>query len=119
MGEGMMTPKPRPETWPSPREAWLESSRYCNALAEEHGLEGCVRTLGIDLPTLMHVAEQRALITMLVTSGRADELATANEPAAILTDAMDKAALVLFQACYMDGLAIGYQARVIEERETT
>jgi hypothetical protein len=120
MGRPMMPPIPRPDSYPDPGEPLLEASRYVNALAEEHGLEECVRRLGLDMTVLTHVADQRALVNVLVQSGRHEELSRVGlQVFGIKLDQLERAAVLVFTAAYMDGIAIGYQARVLEERANT
>jgi hypothetical protein len=97
-----------------PDSPWPAAARYCNDMAEMFGVEATLERLGIDVPTYLYLAEQRALRTVLVSSGRtAEAMSDTIEPVALRLD--EQAALVMFQAAVMDALAIGWKARELAD----
>jgi len=89
-------------------EPLVEAARNVNALADEHGLATAVTMLGLDTAKLRYLAEQRALRAMAAAEGR-NLNPTRPEPVAL--DSMQRAALRIFTAAYMDGIAIGWEGR--------
>jgi hypothetical protein len=93
-------------------ERWQEAARYTDAEAEEGGIEHVAANLGIEIETLTHVAEQRALRVILMEKGRLNY-----PPHAVRLTRDETARLALLTAMYMDGLTIGWRAHRLVEGE--
>lgn len=81
-----------------------------DALAEEYGIERVVGDLGINLPDLRYIAEQRALRAVLVRHGRIADLKRYNEarhPKGVLLTDEERAEIDALIPVYMDGITLG------------
>lgn len=90
------------------------AARYNDAEAEEHGLEYLIDKLDLTVVALKHAAEQRALRSVLISSGRVDEVNT-TRPAAIVLTPGEQRLMNVYAACYMDGILLGWRAGRIYE----
>jgi hypothetical protein len=77
-----------------------------DAVAEERGLEGALRDLGMSVEDVRYVAEQRALRAVLAFGGRANELGSPELKAVALTEEERKQMDVL-TVSNMDAIALG------------
>lgn len=119
---------------PDPNTPLIRAARENDVLAESRGIEGACREIGIDLATLNHIAEQRALRARLVQTGRIDEIR--NPPSAWSLDGStrqrlvdrdpwypklsdeDHQAIALLTSLYMDAIMIGWRALQFEQEQT-
>lgn len=104
----------RPGTFPDPNNPLLVAARTNDGEIDSGGdLEGVARELGLDMPALMHVAEQRALRLVLIRSGRAAEIqkaTSANSAVPIDLNEGEKRMIQFLSAAYVDGIALGWLA---------
>lgn len=103
------------DRWDRP---WTQACRYADAVAEEGGIEHATERAGVDIAELAHVAEQRALRALMLHTGRLAELqaTAAGNPTPIALTANESQWLMIATALAMDGLFIGWRARMLSER---
>lgn len=104
---------PRQSGVPEADQPLIEAARFNDAQAEEIGLPGAAASIGIDLTTLVHVAEQRAMRMMLVKLGRLEDLAALTrtpefKPLRFTPEQQEEIAYLT--TLYMDGIALGWRA---------
>lgn len=96
-----------------------EAARNLDAIAEEHGLERTVADLDLDLNYVMHVASQRAMRLVILSSRGEAALKALNtgkqEPIAFTPT--ESIMLERFTLALLDGLVIGWKAREISEND--
>lgn len=103
---------------------WSRACRYGDAVAEEGGVEHATSKAGIDIAELAHVAEQRALRSLMLHTGRMAELwaTSMGVPTPVALNANELEWLTIATALAMDGMYIGWRARGLHEdaaRENT
>lgn len=101
----------RSTDWPN--SPWPTACRYADAVAEEGGIEHATEGEGIDIEELAHVAEQRALRSLMLHTGRLADLQTtaAGVPTPVALNAAELEWLTIATALAMDGMYIGWRAR--------
>ena len=98
----------------------VEAARYTDAQGTEHGLEGFVKQIGLDLTMLMFVSEQRAIRSALMHSRGPQEmkrLSSATDPVEVRMSRAELDLLAVFTSAYLDGIAIGWEARRLAATE--
>ena len=95
--------------------ALTEAARSNDALAEEHGMAGASRIIGIELDDVVHMAEQRAMRAMLLKFRGKEELAAMSQVDATLVTVTEEedAYMTGLIALYMDGIYLGWRAHEI------
>lgn len=114
---------------PDPDSPLIRAARENDALADSGGLEEALRVIGLDLQTLRHVAEQRALRLRLIQTGRIDEVQQQSpmiidgstrerlltqDPYYPRLSAEDNEAIAMLTSLYFDAIAIGWRAHQFE-----
>lgn len=92
-----------------------EAARNVNALADEHGLEKAVELVGLEVDKMLYVSEQRGLRVLAAQ----DDAGPLNPtiPTPMFLSPVQQLALVSLTAAYMDGIAIGWEARRLAEED--
>jgi hypothetical protein len=101
-----------------PDSKLAQAARWNDAMTEEQGLPAACEHLGVDLDTLMHLAEQRAMRLHMIQTGRFAELqalARTNEPKAVRLSRADRLAITTLMPAYLDGILIGHRAAQQED----
>jgi hypothetical protein len=93
-----------------------EAARNMDAIAEEHGLHRTIEELGLNLGAIVHVASQRALRLVILTSRGEAALKSLNtgrhEPVPLTPG--ENAMMERFTLAVLDGLVIGWKGRDID-----
>jgi hypothetical protein len=103
-------------TQDGPHSAWRVAARYGDADAEETDLFETLRRQGINTEEYQHIADQRALrVVLQQRPGFTPAILSTTTPEMVALDPLERAAHIVFQACYYDGLYIGWRARGLAE----
>jgi hypothetical protein len=103
-----------------PHGAWTTAARYGDAEIDEgHELFEVLRRAGIDTEAFQHIADQRALRSVLMgRPGFTPAILSTTTPEMVVLNPLERRAHVVFTTVYMDGLYIGWRARgLVEEGE--
>jgi hypothetical protein len=100
-----------------PNSPWPQACRYADAVAEEGGIEHATAAAGIDIEELAHVAKQRALRALMLHTGRMMEFAATSLgiPTQLRLSPEEREWLIIASAIAMDGMFIGWRARMLTE----
>jgi hypothetical protein len=94
----------------------LEAARYVDATLSEHNdLVRWYRDRGIAIEDVAYLASQRALRAGMVLEGQDPTLLSRSVPSPVTLRDETKLLVPTFAAVWIDGMAIGWQAQVIEE----
>ena len=96
----------------------IEAARYVDAQGTEHGVEAFVEKIGLDVETLMHACEQRAMRLSLLNSRGEDamrEITNSIVPVDVRMSRDEIMLLQLFLPAFIDGILIGWEARRLSE----
>jgi hypothetical protein len=114
---------------PDPDRPLLKAARENDAITDSRGFEGALREMDLDFEELKYVAEQRALRVRLLQTGRIDEVPRASamtldgstrqrllnqDPYYPKLSAEDNEAIQMLTGLYIDAIALGWRARLIE-----
>lgn len=118
---------------PDPDSPLIRAARENDALADSGGIAEVMRATGLDLKTLQHIAEQRALRLRLIETGRINEVQQ-QSPVVIdgstrerllnqdpyypkLSDE-DNRAIALMTSLYIDAIVIGWRGHQFETEQS-
>lgn len=90
------------------KDEFAEAARYSDARAEEHGLEEYMRQLGVDVPGLVYLVNQRALRAVMTLEGRNPNVWRTT---VVKLSAEGERLLPYFASAEMDGIVIGMNVR--------
>lgn len=95
-----------------------EAARYNDAQAEELGFTATLESIGVELGPILHVARQRALRAVILSSRGIDGMGAFKSatPQEIALTADEDAQVEFLAAAYADGISLGWRAHQIDSR---